>query len=167
MRVISNYFLLFSIFSIFILSCNADNIQKEEKHHFSYIGETLFGEKYDSKKFLGKPMIINFWFPSCPPCTYEFEILEKTYQQYNNSIGFLGVMQLGLDTEDDGRKFMTERNISFQSISDNENIINKYDINYFPTTLFLDKNHNVVDSWIGVIDEKNFTEKLKELKLSK
>ena len=76
-------------------------------------------------------------------------------------------MQLGLDTEDDGRKFMTERNISFQSISDNENIINKYDINYFPTTLFLDKNHNVVDSWIGVIDEKNFTEKLKELKLSK
>ena len=62
---------------------------------------------------------------------------------------------------------MTERNISFQSISDNENIINKYDINYFPTTLFLDENHNVVDSWIGVIDEKNFTEKLKELKLSK
>ena len=138
-------------------------LRKEEKYNFSYIGKTLFGEKYDSKKFLGKPMIINFWFPSCPPCTYEFEILEKTYQQYNSSIEFLGVMQLGLDTEVDGKEFMTQRNISFQSVSDNENLTNKYDINYFPTTLFLDENHNVVDTWIGIIDEKKLTEKLKKL----
>lgn len=165
MRVVTNYFLLFLISTIFIISCSDNNIQKEEKKHFSYIGKTLFGEKYNSEKNLGKPMIINFWFPSCPPCAYEFENLEKTYQQYNNSIEFLGVMQLGLDTERDGKKFMTERNISFQSISDNENLTNKYDINYFPTTLFLDENHDVVDTWIGIINEKKITEKLKELKL--
>ena len=76
-------------------------------------------------------------------------------------------MQLGLDNEDDGKKFLSKKNISFKSISDYDNLTTKFDVKYFPTTIFLDSNHNVVDTWIGIIDENDITLKLSDLELIK
>ena len=165
-NVFNNFFYLL-ILLISIISCTNNSYEKENNEHFSFQGNTLFGEEYKSSEFLGKPMIINFWFPSCPPCTVELESLEKSYQEYKDSIEFLGIMQLGLDNENDGKKFLSKKNISFKSISDYDNLTTKFDVKYFPTTIFLDSNHNVVDTWIGIIDENDITLKLSDLELIK
>ena len=127
-------------------------------------GHTLLGDYYDSDDFQNKPMVLNFWFPSCPPCTMELKTIEKVYQRHNNSIEFIGIMLLGLDTQEDGKKFLEKTKITFPTIPDTHGIINSFEVTSFPTTIFLDSNHYVKDSWVGIIDENTLEEKILNLK---
>ena len=68
-------------------------------------GQTIQGDYYDSNDFQNKPMVLNFWFPSCPPCTMELKTIEKIYRAHNNSIEVIGIMLLGLDTQEDVNQF--------------------------------------------------------------
>ena len=40
------------------------------------VGTTLDGTAFDLASFAGKPVVINFWGPSCVPCRDEFPLLE-------------------------------------------------------------------------------------------
>ena len=127
-------------------------------------GHTILGNYYDSDEFQNKPMVLNFWFPSCPPCTMELKTIEKIHREHNNSIEVVGIMLLGLDTEEDGKKFLEKNKITFPTIPDTYGIINTFEVTSFPTTIFLDSNHYVKDSWVGIIDENTLEEKIFNLK---
>jgi cytochrome c biogenesis protein CcmG, thiol:disulfide interchange protein DsbE len=46
------------------------------------IGTTLDGAPFDLATYAGKPVIINFWGPSCVPCRDEFPLLESKLKQH-------------------------------------------------------------------------------------
>ena len=73
-------------------------------------------------------------------------------------------MLLGLDTEEDGKKFLEKNKITFPTIPDTYGIINTFEVTSFPTTIFLDSNHHVKDSWVGIIDENTLEEKILNFK---
>ena len=112
------------------------------------------GEKLRLSQFRGKPVVINFWFPSCPPCRVEMPDFEKAFQKYRgDGVEFIGVQNLGADTIEDGQKFVAEFGINYAVGPDGDNsILLDYKVRGFPTTVFLDKDQRIASTWTGLLD---------------
>ncbi len=132
-----------------------------------FAGETLGHGSFDTRELDGKPIVINFWFPSCPPCRAELPIFEEVYQDYGAPSGrdvqFIAIQQLGLDTPADGMKLLQEIGVSFPAMPDTDSAVQiGYDIFSFPTTVFLDRDHNQIRKWQGAINREKLVEYVEE-----
>lgn len=132
---------------------------------------TLYGtESHEKGELLrmsdlkGKPVVVNFWFPSCPPCVAEMPDLERVYQNHKaDGLEFIGVQLVGLDTAEDGQQFIDEIGITYAVGADEDDIISKYRVIGFPMTVFVDKDQNIVRRWQGVLDEEKMEELVAEI----
>ena len=206
------------------------------------------GEFVSLSGFEGKPVVINFWYPSCPPCRVEMPDLEATFKKYNpkgfrkshgeserkdammllarirdgeslslyykmidvdardfiqndrfwgptcnlanallnqpemtgdemhlaildsfkkyndDGVEFLGVQSLILDTVEDGQEFIDEFGITFAIGPDIDGaVLIDYGIVNFPSTVFLDKNHEIVRVWAGILTAERLDEIIEPL----
>lgn len=122
------------------------------------------GETLRLSDLKGKPVVLNFWFPSCPPCVAEMPEFERVFQNHRSyNLEFVGVQLLGIDTAEDGQNFVNEVGVSYALGPDEDDIITKYKVNGFPMTVFIDKEQNVVRRWQGVLNEEKMEEILSEI----
>ena len=133
-----------------------------------FYGTTFAHGTFDTRELVGKPIVVNFWFPSCPPCRAELEHFEEVYQEFGEPSGsdiqFVGVQQLGLDSIEDGAALFEELGVTFPGLPDNASAIQiAYNVFSYPTTVFLDRDHNEHRVWQGAIDKENLTEIVQEL----
>ena len=131
-------------------------------------GTTFAHGTFDTRELAGKPIVVNFWFPSCPPCRAELGHFENVYQQFGEPSGgdvqFVGIQQLGLDSIEDGAELFEEVGVTYPGLPDNGSTIQiGYDIFSYPTTVFLDRDHNEYRVWQGAIDEENLAEIVREI----
>ena len=122
------------------------------------------GESITLSQFLGRPVVINFWFPSCPPCRAEMPDLQRTFEEHSaDGVQFIGVQLMGLDTAEDGQEFINDIGITYAvGADDNGAIIRAYEVTSFPTTVFLDSDHRVVRKWSGILTESKLGELVRE-----
>ena len=118
------------------------------------------GEVVRLSQYSGQPVVINFWYPSCPPCRLEMPDLEATWRKHrDDGLQFIGIQSLSLDTIEEGQEFVDEFGITYAIGPDTEGkILIDYNAVHWPTTVFLDKNHRVVRSWAGVLTEEKLEE---------
>ena len=118
------------------------------------------GEMVSLSDFTGRPVVLNFWFPSCPPCRAEMPDFEAAFLRHKDTgLQFIGVQQVGLDSARDGQEFIDEIGISYAIGPDvDSTIFLAYEITSFPTTYFLDRGHNVVRKWQGPLNEEKLEE---------
>jgi peroxiredoxin len=123
------------------------------------------GEKVSLSQFQGQPVVINFWYPSCPPCRLEMPDLEAAYQRHkDDGVKFIGVQLLGLDSVGDGQDFIDDFGVNYAVGPDRDSgIVIDYKVVGFPTTFFLDKRHEVVRSWAGALTGEKLEELIQEL----
>ena len=123
------------------------------------------GETIRLSQFQGSPVVLNFWFPSCPPCVAEIPDFETAYQKFKgDGVEFIGVQLVGLDSVEDGQKFVNNLGVNYSLGPDKfddkmGSIVMDYKISGFPTTVFIDKDGNIRRRWSGALD----LEKLEEL----
>ena len=97
----------------------------------------------------GKPTIVNFWFPSCPPCVAEMPDFELLHQKFkDDGLKGIGVELLGLESVEDGQTFVERLNVKYmlgpaQPTDDSGQIVMAYKITGFPTTIFIDRAQNL------------------------
>ena len=109
-------------------------------------------------------MLVNFWFPSCPPCRAEMPHLQETFEKYHDKVTYIGVQQLGLDSAEDGATFMEDLGLTYPSMPDIDSTVQKnYEVFSFPTTVFIDKNHDVARVWTGIINKEQVEQLLEVL----
>ena len=113
----------------------------------------------------GQPVIINFWYPSCPPCREEIDILESTYKEYKeNGLVIVGIQSLVLDSVEDGKQFVHEYGITYPVGADiGSNIQISYKVIGFPTTYFLNRDHEIIRKWSGLLDNEQLQEFVTEI----
>ena len=127
-------------------------------------GETFEHGSFSLNQHEGKPVLINFWFPSCPPCRAEMPDLQASYEQYGDQVAFLGVQQLGVDSAANGEAFVRELGLTYPNLPDVESRIQvDYEVFSYPATIFLDKDHNLARTWTGIIGQEQIAEQLDAL----
>ena len=122
------------------------------------------GETLRLSDLKGKPVVLNFWFPSCPPCVAEMPEFERVFQNHKSyGLEFIGVQLVGIDTAYDGQNFVNEVGVSYALGPDEDDIITKYNVSGFPMTVFIDREQNIVRRWQGVLNEEKMEEILTEM----
>ena len=123
------------------------------------------GETIRLSQFAGQPVVINFWFPSCPPCRIEMPDLEEASKRHKaNGVQFIGVQVLGLDSAADGQEFIDDTGITYPVGPDTESKINlAYEVIGYPTSVFLSRDHQIVRSWTGTLNAEKLEELIQEL----
>jgi thiol-disulfide isomerase/thioredoxin len=107
---------------------------------------------FDLSRLEGQPVLLNFWFPSCPPCRAELPDLQAAYEDHGDDIQFLGVQLLGLDSAEEGQEFLDELGITYPSGADpTSQLVRDFKIVGFPTTIFIDSDHNIVKKHAGIL----------------
>ncbi len=127
------------------------------------------GETIRLSQFAGKPVVLNFWFPSCPPCVAEMPDFETAYQKFkDDGVEFIGVQLVGLDSVDDGQEFVNKLGVNYSlgpdKIGDKMgDIVMEYKISGFPTTVLIDRDGNVHRRWSGALDLEKLEELVQEI----
>jgi thiol-disulfide isomerase/thioredoxin len=57
----------------------------------TFSGKTVDGATFSSKRYLGKVVVVNFWYAGCPPCRAEAPALNALADQYAGEAQFVGV----------------------------------------------------------------------------
>ncbi len=110
---------------------------------------------------MGRPVLINFWFPSCPPCRAEMPDLQAAYEEFGDEVDFLGIQQTAVDTPQDGIDFLDELGIDFPNVADETAQIQfSYEVLSYPTTIFLNRDHTINREWTGIITEEHLNEQI-------
>ncbi|MDP6666711.1 MAG: TlpA disulfide reductase family protein [Dehalococcoidia bacterium] len=127
-------------------------------------GETFSHGTFNLDMHAGKPVLVNFWFPSCPPCWAEMPDLQAAYEKYGDDVAFIGVQQLGLDSAASGAAFVEELGLTYPALVDIKSEIQfDYEVFSYPSTIFLNRNHDIARTWTGIINEEQLGEQLDAL----
>jgi len=154
MRV-HRYFLT-SLFALMLLlaSCIGAGEWQEQAADFEV---TLFdGSSFRLSDEAGRrSVVLNFWFPSCPPCRAEMPSFEEAWQQLQDEdVRFLGLfVSQGFDSEQDARDFVQELGLTYDFATDKgAEITRAYRTAYFPATVFINKSGRIFKTEISVLD---------------
>ena len=168
------YWLVAAIILIILAAaCGGDGDSSEEGSAdvaASFSFEAFGNENFEKDQpislntFEGKPVVLNFWYPSCPPCRLEMPHFEAAFKSHKGEVAFVAIQQLGLDSVDEGQKFVEEFGLTYAVGPDTSGtVIREYDVKTFPTTIFLDADHNIVRKWAGPLNEEKLNELIEEI----
>ena len=160
-----------TILIILVAACGSDSSNEGSadiaaSFSFEAFGNENFeeGQPISLDTFEGQPIVLNFWYPSCPPCRLEMPHFEAAFQTHKDEVAFVAIQQLGLDSEEEGQKFVEEFGLTYAVGPDTSGtVIKEYKVMTFPTTIFLDADHTVVRKWAGPLNEEKLNELIEEI----
>jgi cytochrome c biogenesis protein CcmG/thiol:disulfide interchange protein DsbE len=120
------------------------------------VGTTLDGAPFDLATYAGRPVIINFWGPSCVPCRDEFPLmLAKLEEHADEGLAIVGV--LTDDPEQPARDFVAEFDASWPTVIDPDADLKRtYRIAGRPQTYFVDGDGIIQSIQIGELRDVDF-----------
>ena len=127
---------------------------------------TFDQEQFRLSEQRGKVVVVNFWYPSCPPCRDEMPAFQEAWEQYQGrNVRFIGLfVPQGFDTEVEARQFVDELGLTFTFATDvRARVAQEYAVVYFPTTYFIDQGGRVHLMEISRMDVDRLTEILDDL----
>ena len=109
---------------IFLLSLNEVSLAQDQTQLPSFRIRNLSGERFDSRKHLGQPIVLSFFYTRCPPCRkempalYEFMRQEGRLKQLLFVDSYVKALKISdaPDTERQIRKFVNLLNIPPESV---------------------------------------------------
>lgn len=121
------------------------------------------GKTVKISDYEGKPLVLNFWAPWCPPCRAEAPALQRAYNYYKNKdVQFLMVSIR--DSDENVVKFMKEERLSFPVGLDTDAVLaSNYDVTAIPTTFFIKSNGELSRKYVGAMSEQQMANFIEEL----
>ena len=120
---------------------------------------TFSGEEFRlSELNNGESLVINFWYPSCPPCRKEMPHFQAVWEGLDGqNIRFLGLfVPKGFDTESEAKEFVDELGLTFDFATDKgAEVAQEYGVEYFPNTFFINEDGRIVHQEIRNLDERD------------
>ena len=118
---------------------------------YDFYLEDMDGNFVSLSDFRGKKVFLNFWASWCPPCRVEMPHLQE-FAEENEDVVVLGVNVTSSESSLDNVKgFVDEFGLTFPNLYGTDDITNLYDVEFFPTSYFIDSNGVVNESVIGPV----------------
>ncbi len=124
-----------------------------------YQGEdVLGGTEVNFQDLLGsKPVVLNFWAGTCPPCEREMPALQRVYDKHGDEIIFLGLdvgVFTGLGTRSSALALLERLDITYPAGAPPDRAaVANYTVVSMPTTVFFGADGDVFQRWDGAIEE--------------
>lgn len=103
----------------------------------------------------GKPVVLNFWGGSCPPCRFEMPDFQWTYDAHRGDITMVGLdvgVHFGLGTRLTALALLDELDITYPAGAPvDDSPVRGFGVTGLPTTVFFDSQGKAVRVWEGVI----------------
>jgi cytochrome c biogenesis protein CcmG/thiol:disulfide interchange protein DsbE len=120
------------------------------------VGTTLDGAAFDLASLRGKPVVVNFWGPSCVPCRDEFPLLESK-QAAHAADGFTVLGVLTDDPVEPARDFIAKYGGDWATVVDPDKAIKTaYRVVARPQTYFVDRSGVIRSIQIGELTDADF-----------
>jgi thiol-disulfide isomerase/thioredoxin len=119
------------------------------------------GKRVSLDAYKGKPLVINFWATWCGPCMQEIPDFEQVQAKYVDSVLFLMVYDESSLGNIQG--FFKKYNYQLTFLQSQKGF-KQMGIYSIPTTYFLDKNGDVVDSKTGSLDVQSLENMILKIK---
>ena len=120
------------------------------------VGTTLDGAAFDLASRAGKPVVVNFWGPSCVPCRDEFPLLEAKLAEHATA----GLTVVGVLTDDPvepARDFVATYHAGWATVVDPDKAIKTaYRVAARPQTYFVDRTGVIRSIQIGELTDADF-----------
>ncbi len=148
------------------LSVNEKDENEEEIKAVSFKMYDREGKEVQLSDYYGKPIVLNFWASWCPPCKDEMPHFNTVYKEKGEEITFLmlnvtdgmsetrSTAEVYLDTQD------FEFPVFFDEAGEGSYI---YQIYSLPTTLFIDKDGNIIAGAQGAITEEQLRSGIEQI----
>jgi peroxiredoxin len=103
---------------------------------------TLDGDSLRLSDFQGKFLLIDFWGTWCGPCRGEIPHLKKLFANMpQDTFALLGIAR---DDSSSLRKYIEEENILYPNAIAPEEVLNRFGITGYPTTLLIDPQGQII-----------------------
>lgn len=113
----------------------------------SFEAEDMDGQKVDQSVFANYDLtMVNIWTTWCGVCVEEMPYLEKLHKQLPENVNIISICGDASDEKELAQQILNKNEITFQTLVDND-ALNESLLKYvtgFPTTIFVDKNGNIV-----------------------
>lgn len=131
----------------------------------SFAATTLQGEKLSTEALKGKVVLVNFWATSCTTCMAEMPKLVAIHQQYATKGYETLAVAMDYDPADYVKTYAQKSGLPFKVALDSKGEIAKAfgGIRLTPTSILIDKQGRVVQTYLGEPDFAKFQALLEKL----
>lgn len=148
--------------TVLLVACGGSGQAARDFEVVQFDGETF----RLSEETVDHAVVVNFWYPSCPPCREEMPAIEAAWQELKDEpvrVLALYVPQ-GFDTEQNARDFVEELGLTFDFATDRlARIAEAYELELFPKTFFINMEGEIVATHISILEKDEIVQQVRAL----
>lgn len=134
----------------------------------SFTAKDIDGSKVNSESLFGgaKVTMINLWATWCSPCVRELPELEELYMEYRDrGVELVGILLDGTTDSaiESAKMLMIKAGITYPVLRPSEEMGDLLNAQYIPTTVFVDREGNLVGETIVGADLQAYRDTLDQL----
>jgi cytochrome c biogenesis protein CcmG/thiol:disulfide interchange protein DsbE len=126
---------------------------------------SLNGKQVSLSQFRGKPVMLNFWYSTCPGCLAEIPGMQRFYAA-QRAAGKDFVI-LGVNSVDDAQtaqQFAQQYGLTYSlALDDNQQVATLYHLTATPTSYFIDRQGIIRATVVGPVDESTLQQDVAEI----
>ena len=123
------------------------------------------GRKVSLSDYRGRTVMLNFWYATCPGCIQETPAMQQFYVQ--QQAGGKDFIILGVNSVDDNTtasSFMRLHGLTYPVAMDpNQQVETFYNVNYTPTSYFIDRTGIIRAVIIGPVDKATLQKQVAQI----
>ncbi len=109
--------------------------------------ETLNGEKFSSEDLKKYDLtMVNIWYTGCKPCVEKMPDTQKLKEQLPDNVNLVSVCADGNENKELASKIVNESGVKYPALIPDDKLMDSLvkNVSVFPTTIFVDKDGNIV-----------------------
>ena len=143
-----------------LLGCSRNTETPPSTQAADFTLRGLDGQAVSLSKLRGRPVLLNFWATWCGPCRSEMGYFQELFS--DKKWTDKGLVILAVDVGESAAvvdSFVKDNKLTFTVLLDaDQSVAQKYNIRYFPTTFFIDKDGIIENTKIGAFTSKQEVE---------
>jgi peroxiredoxin len=126
---------------------------------------TLEGKQVSLSQFRGKPVMLNFWYSTCPGCLAEIPGMQRFYsaqQAAGKDFVILGVNSV--DDAQTAQQFAQQYGLTYSlALDNNQQVATLYNLSATPTSYFIDRHGIIRSVVVGPVDASTLQQNVAEI----
>src|SRR5258707_6889390 len=126
---------------------------------------SLDGKQVSLSQFRGKPVMLNFWYSTCPGCLAEIPAMQRFYsaqQAAGKDFVILGVNCV--DDAQTAQQFSQQYALTYSlALDNNQQVATLYNLTATPTSYFIDRQGMIRSVVVGPVDETTLQQDVTEI----